>query len=49
MTATASGASKSATQYTVSVDFAQGEYLAVELSTTAGSSAQDIVIELDLF
>lgn len=49
MTATASGASKSATQYTVSVDFAQGEYLAVQISSDAGTAAQDIVIELDLF
>lgn len=49
MTATASGTNKSATQYTVSVDFAQGEYLAVQISSNPGTAAQDIVIELDLF
>lgn len=49
MTQTISGASKQGAQYTVSVDFAQGEYLSVEVTTTAGSAAADLVVELDLF
>jgi hypothetical protein len=50
MTATVSGASTSAVQYGVSVDFAQGEYLAVQTDgiPNAGSAA-DMIIELDLF
>ena len=50
MTATISGASKEAFQYGVSVDFAQGEYLAVQTDgiPVAGAAA-DMVIELDLF
>ena len=50
MTATVSGANTSAVQYSVSVDFAQGEYLAVQTDgiPAAGASA-DMVIEIDLF
>jgi hypothetical protein len=50
MTATVSGANTSAFQYSVSVDFAQGEYLAVQTDgiPVAGAAA-DMVIELDLF
>jgi hypothetical protein len=49
MTQTISGATTQGTQYTVSVDFAQGSYLSVQVSTTAGSTAADLVVELDLF
>jgi len=49
MTATVSNSSTQGTCYTTSVDFAQGEYLSVEVSGTAGGSAQDLVVELDLF
>jgi hypothetical protein len=50
MTATVSGASTSAFQYGVSVDFAQGEYLAVQTDgiPVAGAAA-DMLIELDIF
>jgi hypothetical protein len=50
MTATVAGANTSAVQYGVSVDFAQGEYLAVQTNgiPVAGASA-DMVIELDIF
>ena len=50
MTATVSGANTSAVQYSVSVDFAQGEYLAVQTDgiPAAGASA-DMVIGIDLF
>jgi len=50
MTATVSGANTSAVQYSVSVDFAQGEYLAVQTDgIPAAGAAADMVIELDLF
>ena len=49
MTATMSGANTSAVQYGVSVDFAQGEYLAVEIASGAPGTAADVVIELDIF
>jgi len=49
MTATVTGAALSATQYGVSVDFAQGEYLALQIASVAGTSAQDVVVELDIF
>jgi hypothetical protein len=50
MTATISGANTSAFQYTVSVDFAQGDYLAVQTDgIPAAGAAADMVIELDLF
>ena len=49
MTATISGTNKTGTQYTVSENFAIGEYLAVQIQSDAGTAAQDIVIELDLF
>jgi hypothetical protein len=49
MTATVSGTNKSATQYTLSENFAQAEYLAVQISGDAGNSAQDVLIQLDLF
>ena len=50
MTATVAGANTSAVQYGVSVDFAQGEYLAVQTDgiPVAGAAA-DMVIELDIF
>jgi len=49
MTATISGTNKSATCYTASVDFAQEEYLAVEVVNSNPSSAADLVVEIDLF
>jgi hypothetical protein len=50
MTATISGANTSAFQYTVSVDFAAGDYLAVQSVGSPGAgTAADMVIELDLF
>ena len=50
MTATVSGANTSANNYIVSVDFAQGEYLAVQTDgiPVAGAAA-DMLIELDIF
>ena len=50
MTATVAGANTSAVQYGVSVDFAQGDYLAVQTDgiPVAGAAA-DMVIELDIF
>jgi hypothetical protein len=49
MTAVVSGTDKFGSNYVVSADFAQGEYLSVEITGTAGNSAQDVVVELDLF
>lgn len=49
MTATISNAALSGNQYGVSVDFAQGEYLSLQISSVAGNTAQDVVVELDLF
>lgn len=50
MTATISGANTAAAQYGVSVDFAQGEYLAVQTDgVPAAGAAADMIIELDLF
>ena len=50
MTATVAGAATSAVQYGVSVDFAQGEYLAVQTDgVPVAGAAADMVIELDIF
>ena len=50
MTATVAGANTSAVQYGVSVDFAQGEYLAVQTDgVPVAGAAADMVIELDIF
>lgn len=49
MTQTISGATKLGTQYTVSVDLSIGEFFAIEISGTAGTSAQDLTVQLDLF
>ena len=49
MTATISGTATAADCYTTSVDFAQFAYLSVQVVSTAGGSAQDLVVELDLF
>jgi hypothetical protein len=50
MTATVSGANTSASNYIVSVDFAQGDYIAVQTDgiPVAGTAA-DMIIEIDLF
>lgn len=49
MTATTTGASTQGSCYTASVDFAQFEYLSVQISGTAGTAASDLVVEIDLF
>ena len=49
MTQTISGATTLGTQYTVSVDLPLGEFFAIEVSGTAGTSAADLVVQLDLF
>jgi hypothetical protein len=49
MRATVSGTDTSATNYLASVDFAQGEYLSVQVDLTTGASAADMVVEIDLF
>lgn len=49
MSQTISGATTLGTQYTVSVDLPIGEFFAVEISGTAGTSAADLVVQLDLF
>jgi hypothetical protein len=50
MTATISGTNTSANNYIISVDFAQGEYLAVQTVGAPNSgSAADMIIEIDLF
>jgi hypothetical protein len=50
MTATISGTNTSANNYIVSVDFQQGEYLAVQTDGVPGAgSAADMIIEIDLF
>jgi hypothetical protein len=43
-----SGAATSGSNYTTSVDFAQFEYLAVQISSSGGSAA-DMIVELDFF
>ena len=49
MTATISGANTSAFQYGVSVNFAQGEYLALQIASAAPGLAADVVAEVDIF
>ena len=49
MTATVTGVATQATQYTVSVDFAQGEYLAVQIASASPGLSADVTVELDLF
>jgi hypothetical protein len=49
MTATLNNTDIFGTQYTVSENFQQGEFLSVQVSGTAGTTAADIVVELDLF
>jgi hypothetical protein len=50
MTVTISGANTSANNYIVSVDFAAGEYLAVQSAGSPGAGvAADMVTQLDLF
>jgi hypothetical protein len=49
MSQTISGATTLGTQYTVSVDLPIGEFFAIEISGTAGTSAADLVVQLDLF
>jgi len=48
MTATVTGAALTASNYLVSVDFAQGDYIALQCDRT-GAGAADLVVELDLF
>lgn len=49
MSATVAGTSTSATNYLVSVDFAQGDYFAVQIASNSPGTAQDVVVEVDLF
>jgi len=49
MTQTISGAQTQGTQYTTSVDFAQGEYLSVQVTSASPGAATDLVVEIDLF
>ena len=48
MTVTLSGATMSAGNFFTSVDFAQYEHIAVQLSSSAPGASQDLVVELDL-
>jgi hypothetical protein len=49
MKATISGTSTSATSYLRSVDFAQFDYLSVQVDCSNGSLAADLVVEIDLY
>lgn len=49
MVATITNANTQGTCYTASVDFAQGEYLSVQVVGSAGLAASDLVVEIDLF
>ena len=49
MTATVSDLNTTGYQYGVSVDFAQGEYLSLQIVGGAGIAAADITVELDLY
>ena len=49
MTATVSDLNRTGYQYGVSVDFAQGEYLSLQIVGGAGVAAADITVELDIF
>lgn len=49
MKATVSGTATGATSYIRSVDFAQFDYLSVQVGCSTGSSAADLVVEIDLF
>jgi len=49
MTQTISGATTLGFQYGVSLDLPLGEFFAIEVSGTAGTSAADLVVQLDLF
>ena len=49
MTATVSDLNTTGFQYGVSVDFAQGEYLSLQIVGGAGVTAADITVELDIF
>ena len=49
MTQTISGATTLGFQYGVSVDLPIGEFFAVQISGTAGTTAADLVVQLDLY
>jgi len=49
MTATLNGTDQLATQYTVSEAFQAGEFLSVQVAGTGGTTAADLIVELDLF
>jgi hypothetical protein len=49
MTVTISGTSLSATNYLTSVDFAQFDFVAVQISATSAGTAADMIVELDFF
>ena len=49
MTATVTDANTSAYQFGASVDFAQGEYLAVQVASAAPGLSADVTVEIDIF
>jgi len=49
MTTTVSGTNTTGFNYNVSVDFAQGEYLSLQIVGNPGVAAQDVHVELDVF
>ena len=49
MTVTLAGGATTASNYIVSVDFEQGEYLALQVASNSPGAAQDLMVEVDLF
>jgi hypothetical protein len=49
MTITVAGTDKAGAKQDASVDVAIGEYISLEVVNSSGSSAQDVVCELDIF
>ena len=49
VTVTLAGAATTASNYLVSVDFEQGEYLALQIASNSPGAAQDLMVEVDLF
>jgi hypothetical protein len=49
MTVTVAGTATTNSNYIVSVDFEQGEYLALQVSSSSPGAAQDLMVEVDLF
>jgi hypothetical protein len=49
MTVTLVDTTTTNSNYIVSVDFEQGEYLALQVSSSSPGAAQDLMVEVDLF